>query len=433
MHRTKRNRLTTYLAAATAVVVAGVLFAVAAPVASATPRTVTIPAGQDAFSPQNLGTITVGDTITFKNNNTHNVVSANIPAGAAAFTSPIMSGAAATFTYTPTVPGNYRYLCTLHSNAAAANAATQSAGAMVGQFTVVAASPTPTPTTAPTTVAPTVPPTVAPTTVPPTTMPPMTMPPTTAVPTTVPTVVPTGAPGATPRTINIPSGQKSFAPQDLGTINVGDTITWNNNDTHNVVSANIPAGAAAFTSPIMSGTATFSLKVTVPGNYRYVCTLHSNAAAANATPQSAGEMVGQFTVAGAGTPVPTATVVPTGTPTVAPTGTPTAPAPANGNFRVKVKGHHGAIEVEAEARDRGHHGAMTFAASAVAHFSTGDVTVQLPGHGDMRARGDIRIPAGQSAGQVDVDVIIVCDGVQTVITKTVSIKGSSRDLANDDD
>jgi len=193
----------------------------------------------------------------------------------------------------------------------------------------------------------------------------------------------------------------------------------------------------------MSGAgATFSLKVTVPGNYRYVCTLHNSVGDANATPESAGAMVGQFTVAAAGTPVPNPTAVPTAVPTVAPTGTPTAnptaqpttPAPANGSFRVKVEGHHGAIEVEAEAKDRGHHGSMTFAVSAVAHFSTGDVTVQLPGHGDMRARGDIRVPAGQTSGQVKVDVIIVCDGVrQSAITKTISLKGSSRNFANHED
>ena len=100
---------------------------------------------------------------------------------------------------------------------------------------------------------------------------------------------------------------------------------------------------------------------------------------------------------------------------------------------MKVKGSNGAIEVEAELKDHGH-GKVTFAASAVAHFSTGDVTVKLPGHGDLRARGDIRVPAGQSAGQVKVDVIIVLNGVkQAAITKTVSYEGSSRSLANCDD
>src|SRR4029079_3859262 len=59
------------------------------------------------------------------------------PAGAGAFSSPIMSGAADTFNVTVTVAGNYRYLCSLHSSPAEANAPTQSPTQMVGQFTVV--------------------------------------------------------------------------------------------------------------------------------------------------------------------------------------------------------------------------------------------------------------------------------------------------------
>ena len=85
------------------------------------------------------------------------------------------------------------------------------------------------------------------------------------------------APAATPRTVTVPAGQNLFSPQDLGTINVGDTITWKNNDVHNVVSADIPAGATPFESPIMAGAAaTFSVTVTAPGNYRYLCTLHAS-------------------------------------------------------------------------------------------------------------------------------------------------------------
>jgi len=121
-------------------------------------------------------------------------------------------------------------------------------------------------------------------------------------------VVPTLPPTATPRTVTVPAGQNLFTPQDLGTINVGDTITWQNNDVHNVVSADIPAGAAAFSSPIMSGAAdTFSLTVTVAGNYRYLCTLHSSPAEANAPTQSPTQMVGQFTVVGTAIPAGTTT------------------------------------------------------------------------------------------------------------------------------
>ena len=93
------------------------------------------------------------------------------------------------------------------------------------------------------------------------------------------------------------AGTRNFSPQNLGNITAGDTITWTNvNGTHDVSSANIPATAVAWVSPILSGTATFSRTFTVAGNYRYFCSLHSSAAAANAATQLTTEQVGQFTV-----------------------------------------------------------------------------------------------------------------------------------------
>ena len=66
----------------------------------------------------------------------------------------------------------------------------------------------------------------------------------------------------------------------------------------------------------------------------------------------------------------------------------------------------------------------TFSASAVAHFSSGDVTVQLRRAGkSFVALGKIRVPAGQAAGPVLVDVTIVYGGVsEPVITKSARIK-----------
>jgi plastocyanin len=101
---------------------------------------------------------------------------------------------------------------------------------------------------------------------------------------------------AAPRTINVVAGQNLYAPQDLGNITGGDTVTWVNDSVHDIVSARIPAGATTWASPIQQGASTFSQTVTVPGNYRYYCSLHSNAVAANAATQSTNEMVGQFTV-----------------------------------------------------------------------------------------------------------------------------------------
>jgi plastocyanin len=66
--------------------------------------------------------------------------------------------------------------------------------------------------------------------------------------------------------------------------------------TRSTTSASIPVGATAWSSPLQQGASTFSQTVTVPGNYRYYCSLHFTAAAANAATQSPNEMVGQFTV-----------------------------------------------------------------------------------------------------------------------------------------
>jgi plastocyanin len=93
------------------------------------------------------------------------------------------------------------------------------------------------------------------------------------------------------------SGNRLFVPQNAGSINQGDTITWQNvNGTHDVTSASIPAGATAFASPVLSGAATFTRTFSVAGSYRYFCSIHASAADANAGTQDPSKMVGQFTV-----------------------------------------------------------------------------------------------------------------------------------------
>lgn len=64
-----------------------------------------------------------------------------------------------------------------------------------------------------------------------------------------------------------------------------------------------------------------------------------------------------------------------------------------------------------------------FSAKATAHFTTGDVTVQLRRAGkSFVAIGKIRVPGGQPAGSVNVDVTITYGGVaQPVITKAATI------------
>jgi plastocyanin len=101
---------------------------------------------------------------------------------------------------------------------------------------------------------------------------------------------------ATPRTINVVAGQNLYAPQNLGNITGGDTVTWVNDSVHDITSARIPAGATPWSSPIQKGASTFSRTFTVPGNYRFYCSIHSTDTEANAATQSPSEMVGQFTV-----------------------------------------------------------------------------------------------------------------------------------------
>ncbi len=247
------KRMVIGLAAATVVVLAAVMFAVGAPVASAATQTVQIPAGQNAFTAQKL-TINVGDTITWKNNDVHNVVSANIPVGATAFESPMMMTPTDSFSQTFTVPGNYRYLCTLHASPADANAATQSATKLVGEFTVVGTATTP-PTGAPT---------VVPTVVPP-----------------VVTVVPTG------RTVEIEADSHDWSRKSTTGVKIGDRIRFTDlKDDHDAVSTAIPVGAArfAYNQGLDEDDAEEpKYLVTLPGVYNFLCTQHDGMTASFTT------------------------------------------------------------------------------------------------------------------------------------------------------
>ncbi len=129
--------------------------------------TFSVAVASNTFTPQNLGNITAGDTITWTSTaGSHDVVSANIPATATAFSSGVLA-LNVPYSRTFTVAGNYRYFCSIHATATDANAATQSTTLQVGQFTVIAATPTPTPTpTPPSSATPTPTPVVADTTAP---------------------------------------------------------------------------------------------------------------------------------------------------------------------------------------------------------------------------------------------------------------------------
>ncbi len=65
-----------------------------------------------------------------------------------------------------------------------------------------------------------------------------------------------------------------FSPNALN-VNVGDTIRWTwVNGTHTTTSGIFPNGAASWNSPISASLTVFDYKVTVEGNYSYICVPH---------------------------------------------------------------------------------------------------------------------------------------------------------------
>ncbi len=95
-----------------------------------------------------------------------------------------------------------------------------------------------------------------------------------------------GTAGGQPGTAGtVGMGEFRFLQPDI-VVNVGEVVTWKNTSTstHNVVAdpakatvaadVHLPHGARTFDSGFMEPGQTFTHKFTVPGVYRYVCTLH---------------------------------------------------------------------------------------------------------------------------------------------------------------
>jgi plastocyanin len=66
-----------------------------------------------------------------------------------------------------------------------------------------------------------------------------------------------------------------FSPATY-TTKAGSTITWVNKDTiaHTVVSTSVPSGASSFSSGNIQYGNTYSVTLTVPGTYKYECSIH---------------------------------------------------------------------------------------------------------------------------------------------------------------
>ncbi len=306
--------------------------------------TFSVAVASNTFTPQNLGNITAGDTITWTSTQGfHDVVSADIPLGATPWSSGPLA-LSVPYSRTFTVAGNYRYFCSIHATAADANLATQSTTLQVGQFDVIADIIAPVAPTGLTATAadssqinlawtPSTSTDVArqelfrnTTNTRGTATPVQTFTNNTtaaysdtgltaattyfywleAVDGALNRSAPATASAATTSVttwtvlLNSPVNNVLFVPQNVGTINAGDTITWQvlNTRTHDVTSANIPANAEAWASPTLGAGATFSRTFTVAGNYRYFCTRHATAELANAPTQDPTRHVGQFTVQG---------------------------------------------------------------------------------------------------------------------------------------
>ena len=84
-------------------------------------------------------------------------------------------------------------------------------------------------------------------------------------------------------TVIIPKGvganqTLNFQPSKITVvIGVNNTIEWIQQDStpHNVVSSSIPSGAQSFRSDtVMSQGSKFKVTLTVPGTYRYMCSIH---------------------------------------------------------------------------------------------------------------------------------------------------------------
>ncbi len=85
------------------------------------------------------------------------------------------------------------------------------------------------------------------------------------------------------QSVTIPAGAgngANFSPSTL-TVTSGTTITFTNQDTgvtHNVDFQTVPAGStvtAGTTSPNLKGGNSYSVTLTTPGTYTYVCDFHS--------------------------------------------------------------------------------------------------------------------------------------------------------------
>jgi plastocyanin len=92
-----------------------------------------------------------------------------------------------------------------------------------------------------------------------------------------------GPPKSVGLTINIPPGvganqSETFEPATVTVVvGVNNTILWTQNDIspHTVTSLQVPGGVGTFDSGPLNKGQEFSVTLTVPGTYLYLCSYHS--------------------------------------------------------------------------------------------------------------------------------------------------------------
>jgi plastocyanin len=78
------------------------------------------------------------------------------------------------------------------------------------------------------------------------------------------------APAAPATTVTVSVGRTAFAPASVS-INIGDTVTWKNNDT---ITHQVVANTGAFASPILGAGKSYSFTFKRSGTFRYHDALH---------------------------------------------------------------------------------------------------------------------------------------------------------------
>ena len=95
---------------------------------------------------------------------------------------------------------------------------------------------------------------------------------------TISITIPAGA-NVVPHGFNVTdllNGRYHYPWNTTVVLGVNNTISWDNADdeAHTVSSFIVPSGAAAFNSNLIAPGQTFSVKLNVPGSYKYTCMWH---------------------------------------------------------------------------------------------------------------------------------------------------------------